>query len=171
MSGGSPNRPALSAFGPFPKENAIPVKNPKQQLDAASFNLMTWQVAGASQVMPKAWFLLDGTGGALAGTNGLVAHAEAWNPSRSLSSPTAAYIAVGRYSLTFASTYPDDSGNAINTVLTAAVPIALAPNGQASGSIVRNKAVASINGLVVNIDLRASVADTLADGPLILFLW
>jgi len=163
---GSPNRPGLTAFGPFPKQNPIPVKNPKTQLDAGMMSLLIWQVAGAGLVMPKVWAALDGTSGLV-----LNAHGEIWNPNGSVSPPLVTYSAVGRYSVQYGSVFEDENGNAIASNLQFPIAIPLSPPAQPFGSIPHRNAAASITDFTVAVELKSADASTYVDGPVLLLVW
>jgi hypothetical protein len=107
MSGGGfPSRPSLSNFGPT-LENAVPVRDPSRELDAAVFNLLRQQVAGMGLLVPRVIAKLT-----VANPTLLLAHAEAWNPegltTGEFAAPTPAFVSTGRCTLTYSQQVPDE---------------------------------------------------------------
>lgn len=157
MSGGFPNRPGRRTFGPILK-NASPVKNPELQPDADKFNLGFFQIAGSGLMVPRAWALVDGTGGG--GSARLVAHAESWNPDGDQPAPVFAYTSTGLYTLTYQASYLDDNGASVvvSPIASAGLPV--------DSANVRNVAV-SRSGGVFTIRLKEFSAGSysVVDGP------
>jgi hypothetical protein len=127
--GGFPGRPSRNEFGPT-YEDEFPVENPKRELGQEVMNLNMWQLAGAGLVSPKVVITATVSGSTVTVTNQLLA----WDPKQLLSNIAIAYNSTGNYTPTFASTYPDEKGNAVAT-------------GLIGGTMLPNSA-ANINGVV-----------------------
>lgn len=104
---GFPTRPSRDAFGPT-YEDERPVRNPKRELGSAIGNLMFWQLAGAGIVAPMGVIQVAVTGGVAT----TVYQALAFDPKGQLALLTWINDATGQYTITFASTYPDETGTA-----------------------------------------------------------
>jgi hypothetical protein len=145
MSNGFPNRPGRSTFG-APLVNAKPVRNPTLNPDADIFNLAFFQIAGMGLMVPRAWVYFDGTP-----TARIIARAESWNPDAKTAAPytppVLARTSTGLYTLTYLSTYPDDSGSQVS--LSPVAPVGL----QVGSANVRNVAVTA-SGPVLTINLK-----------------
>lgn len=116
MGKGFPNIPSRTAFGPT-FENKHPIANPARQIDAATMNLLAWQVAGASRTVPRAMAYLHGTSGASGPVLGY--HAESWNTygtgmaTGATGTPpalSATRVSTGNYRLTYRQSVPDEAG-------------------------------------------------------------
>ncbi len=105
---GFPLRPDRASFGEV-LVNAAPVRDPSRQLDAAIFNLLTWQVAGLGLLAPRALVLFTAQA-----SPPLIARAEAWNPrgetGGQLVPPTLTRNGTGDYLVTWPSPVPDENG-------------------------------------------------------------
>jgi hypothetical protein len=111
---GFPTRPNRSTFGPT-YEDDKPVVNPKKEFSAALMNLTTWQTAGLGQVVPRAVITGTVSGGAVT----TVYQGLAFDPNATISLISFTYVAAGRYSFTFTSTYNDELGIAKSLSLVA----------------------------------------------------
>jgi hypothetical protein len=116
MGKGFPNIPSRTAFGPT-FENKHPVVNPQRQLDAATMNLVAWQVAGASRTVPRALAYLHGNSGSAGPILGY--HAESWNTygtgiaTGATGAPpplSATRVATGNYRITYRQHVFDEAG-------------------------------------------------------------
>jgi hypothetical protein len=113
---GFPSRLLRSIFGPKVLVNTNPVENPNSDLGAEAFMPLFHQVAGMNLLAPRAVLLGFYTGAVLT----IQHQAEAWSPDNDQVHPTPARSAAGVYTYTFASTYKDENGADIATVLLAA---------------------------------------------------
>ncbi len=113
---GFPTRPNRATFGPT-FENEWPVANPKKEWSADLVNLLCWQAAGLSQVVPRAVI----TGTVSGGVVTTVYQGLAFDPNGTVSKLSFAYAAAGRYTFEFDQTYNDENGNARNLDLVAGV--------------------------------------------------
>lgn len=116
MGKGFPNIPKRSDIGPT-FENKHPVRNPARELDAATMNLVAWQIAGASRTLPRALAFLHGPSGASGPMLGY--HAEAWNTfgtgmaTGATGAPpplSATRVSTGNYRMTYRQNVPDEAG-------------------------------------------------------------
>lgn len=107
---GYPNKISRSSLGPS-YQNAAKVGNPKQEADAAIFNLMCWQLAGVNVVAPRAVLI----GQADNATISLVKQYLAWDPNGALGPSTFSRTSQGVYTwaLPGSGTYSDMNGNAV----------------------------------------------------------
>lgn len=103
---GFPRRANRAAFGPT-YEEARPVTDPTKEVGKATFNLLFWQVAGISLVVPRA--VLTGT--VSGGVVTTVTQGLAWDPNGGISKISFTYEAAGRYSFAFSQNYNDQNGN------------------------------------------------------------
>ncbi len=143
---GFPSRISRRSLGPTLK-NRYPVRDNEREIGMDTFNAAWWQIAGMNVASDIAWALLDASGVWVAG-------AEAWDPDGT-TAPTPAHPSTGTYTLTYAATYPDETGTEIPLTLYAAVP---APQTSAD-----RKATATVAGNVVTIYVRNGVTDALVD--------
>jgi hypothetical protein len=109
MSGGGfPARPDLSSYGPT-LQNAVPVRDPERELDAAVFNLLRHQAAGMGLLSPRVLLKLTVADPAV-----LIARAEAWNPrgltTGQYAAPTVAYVSTGRITVEYPELIADELG-------------------------------------------------------------
>ena len=88
-----------------------------RELDAATMNLVAWQVAGASRTVPRAMAYLHGNSGASGPILGY--HTESWNTygtgmaTGSTGTPaplSATRIGTGNYRMTYRTHFPDEAG-------------------------------------------------------------
>lgn len=108
---GFPTRFLRSILGPK-FVNQTPVESPESDIGDAQFNAAFHQLAGMNLVVPRAVVI------ATYGSGFQIAHqAEAWNPENAQLHPTLARAGSGIYSYTFASTYKDEDGVDVSTVL------------------------------------------------------
>lgn len=109
---GFPLRFIRSFLGPKFR-NTRPVKDPNTQMGAEKFNPLFWQLSGLNLVVSRVYLEAAWTGAAFQ-----MAHQrEAWNAENDQSHPTLARASAGVYSYTFAATYLDEDGTAVQTVL------------------------------------------------------
>lgn len=109
---GFPTRFLRSLLGPaFVDSN--PVENPESDIGARQFNAAFHQAAGMNLIVPRCALIAVYSGGSFQ-----VSHqAEAWNPENQQAHPALARTAAGSYTYTFASTYKDEEGVDVATVL------------------------------------------------------
>jgi len=156
---GFPDRPSRDGFGPTMADDGI-ITDPERFVGSDQFNLLFWQLAGCGLVVPRAWALLNWSGAALS----LAASAEAFDP-KGLYVPTPARSAVGTYSLTYASTYPDKDGTS-----TALSFIAGEGAVQALGNF-RAVVVPNANPYVADIEVYDADAGTKSDQSVLVKLY
>jgi hypothetical protein len=112
-----PKRILRSGLGPK-IVNTYPVENPSTDIGAETWNPSFAALAGLNLVASRALFVGKWAG---SGQNFTIAEQEeAWNDDHDQSHPTIARTSTGLYSYTFASSYLDEDGVAVSTVLTAA---------------------------------------------------
>lgn len=110
-----PKRLLRSSLGPSFVNN-YPVENPASDIGDTQFNAAFAIVAAAGLLLPRATLVAAWNGSALVATE----QEEAWNDDHDQAHPTPARTGVGTYTYTFASSYNDETGAAVPTVLTAA---------------------------------------------------
>lgn len=110
---GYPTLITRAALGPTYKDER-PVENPETDLGARALNLAFWQLSGVQMAAPRA--LLIAEWNTTSSAFDLSRQGEAWSP-QSTSAPTLARSAAGKYSYTFAASYPDVDGTEVSTVL------------------------------------------------------
>lgn len=109
MSGGGfPIRPSISTFGPT-LANAVPIRDPERELDAAVLNLLRHQVSGMGLIVPRVIAKV-----LVSGAPSVLARAEAWNPA-GLSTgqyvaPTPTVVSTGRITLDYPQLVVDELG-------------------------------------------------------------
>lgn len=114
-----PARITREALGPK-FVNARPVKDPRKDLSADTFNVVCSTVAGLAATGFKAAVLFRGD----ASGAEIIEHREAWDPDRiGDKGPTVTREALGVYRVTFAATYPDQNGVERATGLWGALPV------------------------------------------------
>lgn len=105
---GFPTRPDRNAFGQT-MQNSGAVRDPSRHLDASTWNLMAWQVAGLGLLAPRAMLYFHG-----AASPAIIARAEAWNPLRAGSGvyadPAFTVNGTGDYTVAWPSSIPDELG-------------------------------------------------------------
>ncbi|MEE9395190.1 MAG: hypothetical protein V3W41_22085 [Planctomycetota bacterium] len=115
MGLGFPTRPTRLAFGPLAYQNRFEPQEPGKEIGKTIFNGSFWQIAGMGVMSFRAFAAFDVTGaGAVAATPEV--HAEAWDPEAGVA-PALAKQATGQIRLTYAATYPDETGDAQATAL------------------------------------------------------
>lgn len=156
---GFPSRISRSAISPK-LVNRRPVVNPTKEVGQDSYNLAFWQIAGMNGVTPIA-FALIGSGGTV------VAHAEAWDPDRTTAGPVCTKTATGRYTLAYASAYPDQDGLDVTLGFFGAN---VSPQSNASPAMIGNGIVnpAAPNEVLVRI---ATHADTAMDYGFLVWIY
>lgn len=124
---GFPIRPTRGSFGPKP-QNRRPTRNPEREMDADLGDLLFWQTAGNSIMVPLAWVLCEPDDG---GDLAVSAHAEAWNPNGGLAAPDLEQVSAGVYDITYANQYPDKDGamRALNLAWAIGAPQVLSTAG------------------------------------------
>jgi len=111
---GFPTRFLRSLLGPK-FVNTSPVESPESDIGDVQFNAAFHQLAGMNLVVPRVALIASYTGAAQT----ILHQAEAWNPENAQAHPVLARSAAGVYTYTFASTYQDENGAAVATVLLA----------------------------------------------------
>ena len=101
---GFPTRVSRNAIGPTFAER-YGVSDPTKEVGKDFFNLASWQLAGAGLMVPLVWALMHWDGAAMV----LDGSAEAWDPNGAYL-PTLARTSAGIYVVTYAATYPDETG-------------------------------------------------------------
>lgn len=86
------------------KANAHPVEDPTTDLDAGDHNKIATNVAGATQVLPRAWIRL--TMAASTGALVLLAHRSVWGNGVSVQ-PTLTFVSTGRVRIAWPQTVTD----------------------------------------------------------------
>jgi len=161
---GYPTRLLRSTFGPT-LEDQYPVKNPRTQIPAKTFNAAFHVLAGLNlSCLARAVVVAEYTGGSLVTQY----QAEAWNPNESQAHPVLARVGAGDYTLTFAASYLDEQGVSVPTALMAPRAIAF-PAIAAWGDVVIAAAyIDGSNPLVVHVKLFAASTGTAVDAPFFL---
>ena len=154
---GFPRIPTRAAFGPT-FENVRPVRDPRTELDAATMNLLAWQVAGASQTIPLALLVMQPAPPNL----GISLHFEAWATAQDGAPPVLEYLGIGSYRVTYPVTAPDENGTAI-----AFAPRACMAFAQGSLVVV---AFAAISAGVITITVQNGVGVP-TDSAVLLMVW
>ena len=111
---GFPSRFLRSLLGPK-FVNTNPAENPETDVGAQQFNAAFHQVAGMNLVVPRVALIASYSGGGFVYSH----QAEAWNPENAQAHPVLARSAAGVYTYTFASTYKDEDGTDVATVILA----------------------------------------------------
>lgn len=112
---GFPARILRSILGPK-FVNTNPVEQPENDIGDRQFNAAFHQLSGMNLIVARAALIATYSGGSFQ-----IAHrAEAWNPENEQTHPAPARAAAGSYTYTFASTYKDQEGTDVSTVLLAA---------------------------------------------------
>ena len=138
---GFPSRISRDTLGPE-LEDLYPTDNPSTDIPAAAFNTMFHQVAGLNVAMPTRAV-------AVVAAAGTVLHqGEAWNSNGDQAHPVIAKTGTGTYTMTFASSYLDETGSAVATSLLFAEARFL---GDMSAWANKVDAFAWVSGLVVYI--------------------
>ncbi len=114
-----PARVTREALGPE-FVNARPVKDPRRDLSADTFNTVCSTVAGLAATGFKAAVLFRGD----ASGAELLEHREAWDPDRvGDKGPSVTREGLGIYRIAFEATYPDQNGIKRSTALWGALPV------------------------------------------------
>jgi len=153
---GFPRIPSRSAFGPT-FQNVRPVKDPARELDAATMNLLAWQVAGAGRTVPQAWLTYDGS------IPSMVDYREAFSPRVDVGIPGNVKNGTGDYTFTYAATYEDENGAEVS--FAPSMAIAAVQNGAAGV-----EATAAVSGQTIRVRVR-NAAGTFVDGIVLLLVW
>ena len=159
---GFPRIPSRADFGPL-FQNRHAVRNRSQQADAATMNLLAWQVAGASRTVPRAMAFMGATGV-------LGYHVEAWatyaTGSPTAMAPTAGRSGAGVYHFRFGRHFPDEAGATSVFQPLAAMAFPQGVTG-ATGAL---GATTFVNGQLVGVTIRSSTGSGV-DVPFILTVW
>lgn len=115
---GFPIRPSRSALGPTKLDRRV-VRDHARESGATEINLAWWLLAGSAGVVPQAWLYATQTGTDIPV---IVARQEAWNPRRDQAAPTMARTSAGLYVVTYAASYPDETGTSQTTQLYGGAP-------------------------------------------------
>lgn len=110
-----PKRVTRDALGPKLIDN-YPVENPTSEVGAGTFNGLFSAVAGMALGAPRAILIAKWNGS----TFDISAQAETWSPNGDQPHPALNRTGVGVYTYTFASSYLDEEGAAVSTVLAGA---------------------------------------------------
>ena len=106
-----PTRPDLGAFGPD-AVNTRAVRSPSRELDARSWNLVKYQLAGLGLITARAYLQFLCTAECT-----IAARAEVWNPkglsSAPFTPPVIERVDVGNYSVVYPSPVTDQAGAAV----------------------------------------------------------
>lgn len=107
---GYPNKIIRTSLGPT-YENANKVANPKQEIDAAVFNLMAWQVAGMNGCVPRGVIIGQADNASIS----LLKQWFAWDPNGALGPTALTRTGVGAYTwqLPGSGSYPDMNGGLV----------------------------------------------------------
>lgn len=114
---GFPLRHLLQSFGSRLRD-ARPIEHPELEVSAARLNLGESIAAASSLLLPRA--VLVAQWNVASQTFTIFHQEEAWNLKHEQAHPTLAQITDGAYSYTFASSYLDNDGVSVPTVLPAA---------------------------------------------------
>lgn len=110
---GFPLRPSRDTYGPQLRD-VYAADNPETDIPAAAFNTLFWQVAGLGAAHPvRAIAIAEYSGGALS----TIYQAEAWNPNNDVTHPVVERTGTGTYTITFAPSYPDETGAEVSLSL------------------------------------------------------
>lgn len=114
---GFPLRHLLSFFGPKLRD-ARPIENPVLETGQHRLNLTESIAAASSLLLPRVSLIAEWN--ATFGKFTVFHQEEAWNAKHELPHPTLERLADGYYTYTFASSYPDNDGIQVPTVIYAA---------------------------------------------------
>jgi len=158
---GFPSRIPRSSLGPTYQQK-YPVNDSTKELSAQIANLFMWQLAGCNLTVPMAWAEIEVDAGDV---STLGQSAEAWDTVGAIV-PVLTHPGVGRFTLTYATSYPDDSGNPIAIGLRGATPCVQSPvfyHAQA-------KALAA-NVITVYVYDAANAADDPTSSRILVPIW
>lgn len=110
---GFPTRPSRNAFGPVKQNKLNIIGDPETHENAAETNLQEWQISGAGQMVPIAWFvvLTDAV------TPTIVDGGYAWDPNNEIALPSVVRDSAGLYTVTLPATGTDEAENEVPIVL------------------------------------------------------
>ena len=114
MGLGFPNRITRADLGP-PHVNEHPVEHPETEVGAEVVEPLLHQVVGANLVLPRAVVAANWNGADFDYEH----QQEAWNPDNAQVRPVLDRSGTGVYTWTFASTYKDETGEDIATLIRA----------------------------------------------------
>lgn len=159
---GFPSRPDLAAFGPD-AVNTRAVRDPSRELDAASWNLLRFQVAGLGLIAPRAYLEFLATAAVT-----ISARAEAWNPRGLISAPFTApvitRVGTGNYNVVYASPVVDEAGASVALSFTRGFGFILTPSAIVLKHVLVTPLAGSANGVKVAIFNSAAA---LEDGSVV----
>lgn len=113
---GFPSRPTLPAFGPEHPRDALASTDAETEFGAAQLRILKWQAAGLGLVAPVSFVAARHDGSSFT----TLVRREGWNPKAETSlAPTVARSSTGVYTVTYAATYPDETGAATALVVLA----------------------------------------------------
>lgn len=151
---GWPIRCTRNALG-VAKENRGAIVNPKHCIPADEYMLLAWQAIGAAGAGPVAWVLVSSAGARLASF-------EAWNPNGDNTlRPTCSRTSTGLFVVTYAASYPDETGTSTPLVLLAGDPAVQS----ATKNIIAN---CSLAGNVVTVQVTTAHTNALTDANFLL---
>lgn len=161
---GFPRRVSRDTFGPT-LVDVYAAENPEADIPAKAFNTLFHQVGGLNvSSITRAVVVAEWTGTAM----GVAYQSEAWNPNGDQAHPVVARTSMGLYTVTFASSYLDETGASISTQLLLARATFM---GQVSTWASRRVAYAWVdtsNPLIVNVSMWNPGTGGLADAKFLL---
>jgi hypothetical protein len=159
---GFPARPDLATFGPD-AVNTRAVRDPSRELDAATWNLLRFQVAGLGVISPRAYLEFLATAAMT-----ISARAEAWNPrgltSAPFTPPTITRVGTGNYSVVYASPVTDQAGASVALSFTRGMGFVVTPSAIVLKHVLVTPLVGSSNGVKVAV---FNAAGALEDGSVV----
>lgn len=159
MGLGFPKRFTRDALGPQLR-NTYPVENPETDIGAESFNADFHQVSGMNLIVPRAALVARWNGS----TFDIFHQEEAWNPRHAQPHPVLERTVTGHYTYTFASSYEDEEGVSVPTVLVAARAFDLAGTAVFANRVEAHAWIDNVNPLIVHVQLWRSASGA-ADDP------
>jgi hypothetical protein len=120
---GYPTIPTRDAFGPTRIDDGIPPDDPRY-VDASTFNLAFWQLAGLGVCSPRAYVRLSFASGVAT----LEEHGEAWAPNGDGVAPTLTKTGTGAWTVEYAASYTDEQGTSAALAFRFAMPVRNSPN-------------------------------------------
>jgi len=162
---GFPLRVSRDTFGPTLRD-LYPVENPESDISAQAFNLLFHQVGGLNvSNVTRAVVVAEYDG---VSTMRVAYQAEAWNPNGEQAHPVVARTGTGVYTVTFASSYLDESGASVTTQLPWARAMSLAAVATYAARREAYAWVDTTNPLVVNVTTWNPATGLAADAKFLL---
>lgn len=159
---GFPNRPDLATFGPD-AVNTRAVRDPSRELDASTWNLLRFQVAGLGIITPRAYLQFLTTAEVT-----ISARAEAWNPrgltSAPFTAPAITRVGAGNYNVIYASPVTDQAGASVALSFTRGLGFIVTPSAVVLKHVLVTPLVGNANGVKVAV---FSAAGALEDGSIV----